>query len=42
MRRVYGQGRVLTFATLVVLSCAYFFGAASTLATTARYSVYSA
>jgi hypothetical protein len=42
MRRVYGQGRVLTFAKLVVLSCAYFFGAAITLALTAMYSVYSA
>jgi hypothetical protein len=42
MRRVYGQGRWLTFAKLVVLSLTYFILAAMTLALTAMYSVYSA
>jgi hypothetical protein len=42
LRRVYGQGRVLTFAKLVMLSFAYFIGVAITLALTGMYSVYSA
>lgn len=42
MRRVYGQGPWLTFAKFVVLSFAYFFGAAVTSMITAMYSVYSA
>jgi hypothetical protein len=41
MRQVYGQGRWLTFAKLVVLFFAYLSGAALVLATTAMYSVYS-
>ena len=39
MRRVYGQGRFLTFTKYVVLSFGYFFGAAVTLALTLTYSV---
>jgi hypothetical protein len=42
MRRVYGQGRGLTFAKLVVLSFTYFILAAMTLILTGMYSVYSA
>jgi hypothetical protein len=41
MRQVYGQGRRLTFAKLVVLSFTYFAGTAMTLAVTAMYSVYA-
>jgi hypothetical protein len=41
MRKVYGQGRWLTFAKLVVLLFAYLSGAALVLITTAMYSVYS-
>jgi hypothetical protein len=40
--QVYGQGRVLTFAKLIVLSCACFIGAAIAHALTARSSVYLA
>jgi hypothetical protein len=40
--RADGKGRVLTFAKLIVLSCAYFIGAAIAHALTARYSVYLA
>ncbi|MFL6604358.1 MAG: DUF3667 domain-containing protein [Steroidobacteraceae bacterium] len=41
MRRVYGQGRWLTFTKLVVLFFAYLSGVAVVLAMTALYSVYS-
>jgi hypothetical protein len=41
MRRVYGQGRWLTFAKLTVLAFTYFIGGAMTLALTGVYSVYS-
>jgi hypothetical protein len=41
MRRVYGQGRWLTFTKLVVLFFAYLSGVALVLAVTAMYSVYS-
>ena len=41
MRRVYGQGRWLTFTKYVALSLAYFIGAALTLALTVTYSVYA-
>jgi hypothetical protein len=41
MRRVYGQGRGLTFAKLTVLGFTYFIGGAITLALTGVYSVYS-
>jgi len=41
MRQVYGQGRWLTSAKLVVLSFTYFAGTAMTLAVTAMYSVYA-
>ena len=39
MRRVYGQGRFLTFTKYAVLSFGYFFGAVVTLALTVTYSV---
>ena len=39
MRRVYGQGRFLTFTKYVVLCFGYFFGAAITFALTFTYSV---
>jgi hypothetical protein len=42
MRRVYAQGRWLTFAKLVVLFFAYVGGAALVLFATSMYSVYSA
>jgi Protein of unknown function (DUF3667) len=42
MRRVYGQGRWLTFTKLTALSFAYFIGAAITLALTVTYSMFSA
>lgn len=42
MRRVYGQGRWLTFGKLTVLAAGYFFGAAVMLAMTGLYSVYLA
>lgn len=41
MRRVYGQGSLLTFAKLSALSITYLIGAAITLVLTAMYSVYS-
>src|SRR5262249_34078686 len=41
MRRVYGQGRALTFAKLTVLSLTYLFGGAITLALTGVYSAYA-
>jgi hypothetical protein len=41
MRRVYGQGRLRTFAKLAVLAAAYVFGGALTLAFTGLYSVYA-
>lgn len=42
MRRVYGQGRWLTFAKFTVLSFTYLIGAVITLVLTAAYSIYSA
>jgi hypothetical protein len=42
MRRVYGQGRLLTFAKLAVLSITYFICAVLTLAVTGAYSVFAA
>ena len=42
LRRVYGQGRWLTFAKLAVLSSTYLICAAVTLAVTGLYSVYAA
>jgi hypothetical protein len=41
MRQVYGQGRWLTFAKLVVLSFTYFAGTVMTLAVTTMYSLYA-
>lgn len=41
MRRVYGQGRILTSAKLMVLSFAYLVGGAITLAVTGVYSAYT-
>lgn len=41
MRRVYGQSRFMTLTKLVVVSFAYLFGAAFTLALTGIYSAYS-
>jgi hypothetical protein len=41
MRQVYGQGRWLTIAKLVVLSFTYFAGTTMTLAVTAMYSAYA-
>ncbi len=40
MRRVYGQGRFLTFMKYTALAFAYFVGAVFTLALTVTYSVY--
>jgi len=42
LRRVYGQGRWLTFAKLTVLSFAYLICAVITLALTTVYSIYAA
>jgi hypothetical protein len=42
MRRVYGQGPLLTFAKLAVLSITYFICAVLTLAVTGAYSVFAA
>jgi hypothetical protein len=42
MRRVYGQGRLLTFAKLAVLSITYLICAVLTLAVTGAYSVFAA
>jgi Protein of unknown function (DUF3667) len=42
MRRVYGQGRLLTFAKLAVLSITYLICAILTLAVTGAYSVFAA
>lgn len=41
LRQVYGQGRWLTFAKLVVLSFTYFAGTVMTLAVTGMYSLYA-
>ena len=41
MRRVYGQGRFITFLKFTALSFTYLFGAALTLALTVTYSVYA-
>jgi hypothetical protein len=41
MRRVYGQGRFITFAKYTALSFTYLIGAALTLALTVTYSVYA-
>jgi len=41
MRRVYGQGRFITFLKYTALSFTYLFGAALTLALTVTYSVYA-
>jgi hypothetical protein len=42
LRRVYGQGRLLTFAKLTVLSFTYLICAILTLAVTGAYSVFAA
>ena len=41
MRRVYGQGRFLTFVKYTALAFTYFIGAVVTLALTVSYSVYA-
>jgi hypothetical protein len=41
MRRVYGQGRFITFVKYTALSFTYLIGAALTLALTVTYSVYA-
>jgi hypothetical protein len=41
MRRVYGQGRFLTFMKYTALAFTYFIGAVITLALTVTYSVYA-
>ncbi len=41
MRQVYGQGRLLTSAKLVVLSFTYFAGTVMTLAATSMFSLYA-
>jgi hypothetical protein len=41
MRRVYGQGRFITFLKYTALAFTYLFGAALTLALTVTYSVYA-
>jgi len=41
MRRVYGQGRFLTFVKYTALGFTYFIGAVLTLALTVSYSVYA-
>jgi hypothetical protein len=40
MRRVYGQGLLVTLMKFTALSFPYFFGAALTLVLTITYSVY--